>query len=218
MGLADSMAEALIQKKKVEGEHEIVLRLLEQVLENNSISQAEFAKRIGIAKGLANAYFNRCLQKGWIKLRQVPKQRYLYYLTPTGFTEKARLAAEFLTSSYQFYREARADFVDVMASATAQGHQRLAALGAGELAEIALIVSDGASIKIVGFLDGDSARTQISGRPVARELSKLDAADAALLATLSNVAEVYSNFAKAHPSVPIYVPKQLRGLLRDFKK
>ena len=103
------MSDALIQKKRDEGKQEILLRLLEQVEADDSVSQDRFAKRVGIAKGLANAYFNRCLQKGWIRLRQVPKQRFLYYLTPKGFAEKARLTAAFLTSSYQFYRHARED-------------------------------------------------------------------------------------------------------------
>jgi len=86
-----ALSGALIKRKKDEAEQEIVLRLLEHVERHDVVSQDGFAKQIGIAKGLANAYFNRCLQKGWIKLRQVPKQRFLYYLTPKGFAEKARL-------------------------------------------------------------------------------------------------------------------------------
>ena len=114
-------SDTLIQKKRNESQQEIVLRLLEQVEADYSVSQERFAKRIGIAKGLANAYFNRCLQKGWIRLRQVPKQRFLYYLTPKGFAEKARLTAEFLTSSYQFYRNARTDISALMAEAAKDG-------------------------------------------------------------------------------------------------
>ena len=133
------MSDALIQRKRNEREQEIVLRLLENVADDNDLSQDKFAKRVGIAKGLANSYFNRCLQKGWIKLRQVPKQRFLYYLTPKGFTEKASLTAQFLSHSYKFYRDARADLVTTMEMAAAKGHVRLAVLGDGELAEIAAI-------------------------------------------------------------------------------
>lgn len=209
------MAEALIRRKKAEGQHEIVLRLLEEVQENNKVSQAEFANRIGIAKGLANAYFNRCLQKGWIKLRQVPKQRYLYYLTPRGFSEKARLTGEFLSSSFRFYSRARADLADLMVNAAAHGHRRLVAIGAEELAEIALIVADGTSAKLVGFVDPAVPRKQIAGVPVVGDLSQLGQFDAALLTTLTNTSETYRAFVEARPEVTIYVPKMLCGLLLD---
>src|SRR5262245_44901306 len=151
-GQRGGMSDALIKKRRNESKQEIVLRLLEDVAADNALSQDRFAKRIGIAKGLANAYFNRCLDKGWIRLRQVPKQRFLYYLTPKGFAEKARLTGEFLISSYQFYRKVRADMGALMADAASQGHRRLAVLGAGELAEIIAIVSEESEIEILGFV------------------------------------------------------------------
>jgi DNA-binding MarR family transcriptional regulator len=207
------MSEALIQKKKDESQQEILLRLLEHVEADQSVSQDRFAKRIGIAKGLANAYFNRCLQKGWIKLRQVPKQRFLYYLTPKGFAEKARLSAQFLASSYKFYRDARADLGALMGEATEQGHRRLAVLGAGELAEIAAIVSEETSLEIVGFVAPDSARQRIAGRPVVACWSDLEAADGALLATIEDAGAVYESFRQHQPAVTVFVPRQLQGLV-----
>src|SRR3989304_1608586 len=180
------MSEALIQRKKSESEQEITLRLLEQVEADEAVSQDRFAKRIGIAKGLANSYFNRCLQKGWIKLRQVPKQRFLYYLTPKGFAEKARLSAQFLTHSYQFYREARADLVALMMEAARGGHKQLAVLGAGELAEITAIVSEESPVTVAGFIAPESPRRSIAGRPVVATWSELDGAEWAILATLED--------------------------------
>ena len=40
---------------------------------------------------------------------------FFYYLTPKGFAEKASLTAQFLSYSYQFYRDARADDVAIRA-------------------------------------------------------------------------------------------------------
>ena len=209
------MSDALIQRKKAEGDQEIVLRLLEHVAKDDSVSQAQFAKQVGIAKGLANAYFNRCLQKGWIKLRQVPRQRYLYYITPKGFAEKARLTADFLFYSYRFYRDARADLVATMAHATSQGHRRLGVLGEGELAEIAAVVSEEAAVEIVGFVAADGNRTQIAGWPVARDWSELDGAEAALFATLDDARATLNSFRARHADVPVYVPQQIGPLVWD---
>jgi len=207
------VSDALIQKKRNEGQQEIILRLLEQVEADDSVSQDHFAKRVGIAKGLANAYFNRCLQKGWIRLKQVPKQRFLYYLTPKGFSEKARLTAEFLTSSYQFYRHVREEMGSLMAEAAKQGHRRLAVLGAEELAEITAIVSDECPVEIVGFVAPNCPRKQIAGRPVVASWSGLQHADGALLATFENARTAYDTFRAEQPGVPIFVPRQLRSLI-----
>lgn len=212
------MSETFIQRKKNEGEQEIVLRLLEQVEDDGAVSQDRFAKRIGIAKGLANAYFNRCLQKGWIKLRQVPRQRFLYYLTPKGFAEKARLSAQFLTHSYQFYHEARTDLVTLMTEAARQGHKHLAILGAGELAEIAAIVSELAPVSVVGFVAPQCGRRSIAGHPVVASWAELEGAQCALLATLEDTGEVLEAFRAEHPAVPVFIPKQLGSLLARKSK
>ena len=209
------MSEAIIRKKKHEGEQEIVLRLLEHVAKDNGVSQAKFAQQVGIAKGLANAYFNRCLQKGLIKLKQVPRQRYLYYLTPKGFTEKARLTAQFISYSYKYYRTSRADLVATMAQAAAQGHNRIGVVGAGELAEIAAIIGGDAAVEIVGYWAANGSRNRIAGLPVVGDWSALDNAQAALLATLDDVQDMHDAFCRAEPDVPLYVPLQLQALLRE---
>jgi hypothetical protein len=209
------MPDALIQKKRNEREQEIVLRLLEHVADDEALSQAKFANQVGIAKGLANSYFNRCLQKGWIKLRQVPKQRFLYYLTPKGFAEKASLTAQFLSYSYQFYRDARADLNVTMEKAAAKSHKRLAVLGDGELAEIAAIVSDGIPIEIVGFIAAQSGRESIAGQPVVRDWKMIGEADAVILATVDDAKTVFKEFTAANPDVQVYVPSQLDALVWD---
>lgn len=209
------MPDALIQRKRDEREQEIVLRLLEEVASDEELSQARFANQIGIAKGLANAYFNRCLQKGWIKLRQVPKQRFLYYLTPKGFAEKASLTAQFLSASYQFYRDARSDLGQSMQSAVVDGHSRLAVLGDGELAEIAAIICDEYAAEIVAFFKPMSKRKSIAGYPVVSGWNDVDAADAVLLASVEEAKGLYENFRREFPDVPVYVPGQLEALLWD---
>lgn len=212
------MGDALIRKKRLESEQEIVLRLLEHVETADAVSQNGFAQQVGIAKGLANAYFNRCLHKGWIKLRQVPKQRFLYYLTPRGFAEKARITAQFLTHSYQFYRDARTSLIALMRDAGAQGHRHLAVLGDGDFAEITLIVSHDASVEVVGFIAPDSARKRLADRPVVSSWSEIEGADGVVLAAIEDASAVFERFREEQPTVPIFVPEQLRSLLRKQAK
>ena len=74
----------------------IVLGVLDAVERNPSATQRSVARELGIALGLVNAYLNRCLSKGLIKIGQVPPRRYAYYLTPRGMSEKSRLTATYL--------------------------------------------------------------------------------------------------------------------------
>jgi len=211
--IGGDVSEALIQKRKNESQQEILLRLLEHVERGESVSQDGFARQIGIAKGLANAYFNRCLSKGLIKLRQVPKQRFLYYLTPKGFAEKAKLTTQFLTSSYRFYRDARADLVLSFAEAAKLGHRKIAILGCGELAEIAAFVSHETPIEVVGFIVPRSERKILVGRPVVTQWSDIAGADSAMLATIEDAAAALQHFRDEQPAVKVFVPKLLRSLL-----
>jgi DNA-binding MarR family transcriptional regulator len=80
----------------------IVLSGLTSIERDSTITQRALARELGIALGLANAYLRRCVRKGLVKMRQVPINRYAYYLTPQGLAEKSRLTAEYLAVSLDF--------------------------------------------------------------------------------------------------------------------
>ncbi len=88
------MADPKTSSQTANTDGEITLGLLNTVHENTSLTQRSIAQELGIALGLTNAYLKRCVKKGFIKVRQIPRNRYVYYLTPKGFAEKSRLSAE----------------------------------------------------------------------------------------------------------------------------
>jgi DNA-binding MarR family transcriptional regulator len=102
------------------------LRILDAVERDGDQNQRAMAGEAGVALGLANAYLRRCARKGWIKMREAPARRYLYYITPQGFAEKARLTAEYLTSSFEMFRAARGECDKIMESCKRQGRRRIA--------------------------------------------------------------------------------------------
>jgi DNA-binding MarR family transcriptional regulator len=75
-----------IAKLRGANEDEIVLGVLAAVQQDSQLTQRGMANQLGIALGLANAYLKRCARKGYIKVQQIPRRRYAYYLTPTGFS------------------------------------------------------------------------------------------------------------------------------------
>ena len=76
------MAERAGRSPAIDSESEITLGLLEAVQADGALTQRSAASQLGIALGLTNAYLKRCVKKGLIKVKQVPPNRYSYYLTP----------------------------------------------------------------------------------------------------------------------------------------
>jgi DNA-binding MarR family transcriptional regulator len=144
----------------------ILLGLLESVERDGGQSQRRLASELGIALGLVNAYLKRCVKKGLVKVAEVPPRRYAYYLTPQGFAEKSRLTIEYLTSSFSFFRQARADCASTLATAQESGWSRIALAGISDLAEIAVICAVERAITIVAVVDRNSVATAFMGAPV----------------------------------------------------
>src|SRR3970040_2857163 len=124
---------------KADREEERVLELLGAVGKQSKVSQRHLASNMGIALGLANSYLKRCIRKGFIKVSQAPANRYLYYLTPSGFAEKSRLTAQYLSHSLSFYRKAGESCLRVFDQCEHNGWQRLLLCGISDLAEIATL-------------------------------------------------------------------------------
>lgn len=148
----------------------ITLGVLSAIERDSAITQRSLSNELGIALGLANAYLKRCARKGWIKVSQAPLNRYAYYLTPRGFTEKSRLTGEYLRDSLKFFRSARSSCVALFGECRARGQTRIVLAGAGELAEIAVLSAGEAGVEIVAVVDVGAAAAACAGRPVRREL------------------------------------------------
>lgn len=148
----------------------VMLGLLSAVERDSAVTQRHLARELGIALGLANAYLRRCATKGLIKIRQAPLNRYTYYLTPRGFAEKSRLTGEYLAISLDFFRHARRDCAALLDACAERGWRRVVLVGAGDLAEIAILSAAETSIEIVAVID-EAQSKHCAGRPVVRDLA-----------------------------------------------
>jgi DNA-binding MarR family transcriptional regulator len=153
------------QDRETEGDR-IVLGLLNSVDQDGARSQRHFAADLGIALGLVNAYLNRCIKKGLVKASQAPARRYAYYLTPQGFAEKSRLTVEYLSSSFAFFRKAKADCSSMFELARQRHLRRLVLLGISDLAEVAAICAIESGTVLLGAVDPASQLTRFVGMPV----------------------------------------------------
>ena len=189
-------------------DREITLGVLSAVENDAAVTQRSVARDLGIALGLTNAYVKRCIRKGLIKVNQIPPNRYLYYLTPQGFAEKTRLSAEYLTSSFTFFRRARNQCAELMAQCQRRQWQRVALFGASELAEIAVLCNSDVGLELI-VVTGD-ARMRFAGVAAVATLAAAGPVDAVMVTDLENAQEIFASLKTSVPEERILTAPLLR--------
>jgi len=189
----------------LDNEAKITLSLLNMVHDNSATSQRSMAGDLGIALGLANAYLKRCVKKGLIKVNQAPANRYAYYLTPKGFSEKSRLTAEFLSQSFNLFRHARAEGMEMLAQCEAREWKRIALYGISDLTEIMALSAKDFSIELVYVIGDGSVGSEISGIPVVAEISTDTDLDAAIVCAFNDSQAAYDDACTNFPAERVLV-------------
>ena len=105
-----------LQSNRQEDNYFRVLRLLE---ENPDLTQRELADRLGVSVSGINYCLKALMEKGWVKMQNFQnsknKFKYVYVLTPTGFTGKLYLTGRFLKRKIQEYEALRAEIETIEA-------------------------------------------------------------------------------------------------------
>jgi DNA-binding MarR family transcriptional regulator len=187
----------------------IVLNLL-NLVDDGAQSQRRIAEELGIALGLVNAYLKRCIKKGFVKVRHAPARRYAYYLTPQGFAEKSRLTVEYLSYSFSFFREAKADCTRAFALAKERGFQNLVLSGKSDLAEIAILSAVDSGISVVAIVDVSAGGTLFVGKPVVAKHDDLSVSfDAVLITDVSGARRAFDEATERYGTDRVLVPRLL---------
>ena len=186
----------------------ITLDLLSSLEEDGRITQRSLASDLGIALGMANAYLKRCVDKGLVKIKQVPRKRYYYYITPKGFSEKTKLTAEYFISSYGFFRKSKSECEAVFKEASIRKINNILLSDVSELAEIAILSSLDKKINIVGVIDGNEKTYK--GVKVYKSIADAKNIDAILLTSVNNAQKKYNYLLKYIDKSKILVPSFLK--------
>jgi len=200
-----------------EKEEKLTLDLLNAIDQRSDLSQRNLAQHMGIALGLTNSYLKRCARKGLVKVSEAPANRYLYYLTPKGFAEKARLTSHYLADSLTFYRQAGESCSVIFDYCKLNDKGRILLCGVSELAEIALIRAMDAEVMITGIYDPESPLDQLFSKPVWVDLAAVDEYDICLLTNLNSPYVFYKSLIKEVGKDGILIPNVL-GITNKSEK
>ena len=184
--------------------------MLNAVHENSGVSQRSLSNELGIALGLTNAYLKRCVRKGLVKMAQAPANRYAYYLTPQGFSEKSRLTARYLKRSFEFYREARNQCDELLRQCASKRWRRVALAGLGELAEIAVFCSLQHDVELIAVIDSRIGQGEFMNVPIRSSLEAAGSVDAVLLTDVARPQFSYKSLSQNFPPDRILTPLLLK--------
>jgi DNA-binding MarR family transcriptional regulator len=197
----------------------IMLGLLDSVERNGGQSQRHLASELGIALGLVNAYLKRCMKKGLVKASQAPARRYVYYLTPQGFAEKSRLTVEYLSYSFGFFRQAKADCTALFEAARVNGQTRLVLAGKSDLAEIASICALESGVSMVAVVDPAAEESRFLGMPLASSFDQVnDDFDAVVVTDLVTARRTCEQAIERFGEGRVLIPELLRVRLSNQTK
>lgn len=190
------------------------LDFLTAVERGEVVSQQVLSRRVGSAVGLVNALIKRAMRKGYVKAKSAPAKRWAYYLTPRGFAEKSRLVAEYLEVSLSLFRQAREEYERLFRHAERSGLKRIVLLGAGELAEIAVLAANDFDVAVCAILGEGDNRDRIAGCRVVRSFHEAGDFDAVILTDMRAPQESYERLAENFADNRILAPDLLR-VVRD---
>ena len=177
------------REKRDQVEQKVMVNLLSEIEKNPSCTQRGLSQDLGIALGLMNQYVKRCVSKGWVRASQVSPRRMTYFLTPEGFLEKSQMVRDYLAGSLSFFRDAKGQCEEVFAFCETQGWQNIALVGAGDLAEIAHLVSQAMNIETTLVVD----------------MGTLKEFDAVMITDVLNPQSIYDDLKKHLPKERLVV-------------
>jgi len=119
--------EALLEKEVL---------ILKEIEENPVTTQADMARKLGVATGTINWYLKRLAAKGLVKMKRIGHWQWKYILTPKGMAEKARLVEAYVQRSMRLYREKREEARRLLGEVRKAGYRRVRLEGENDLVDI----------------------------------------------------------------------------------
>jgi DNA-binding MarR family transcriptional regulator len=130
-----------------------ILRLMGEIERDGSPSQRELSRRLNISLGLVNTFIKRLVNKGYFKVKTMPRKRVKYLLTPEGLARKSKLTVDYLRYSVNFYKEIKKLILAKYGVMEKNRVKSILFFGAGEVADLAYLYLQLTGIRLAGIID-----------------------------------------------------------------
>ncbi|MFC2091171.1 winged helix-turn-helix transcriptional regulator [Elusimicrobiota bacterium] len=88
------------------------LKVINSIGKNNTPSQRDIAKDVGLSLGLTNILINRLIKKGYVKASKLNAKKVSYMITPKGIKQKAEKSYRFMKRSFSVINDLKGMIVD----------------------------------------------------------------------------------------------------------
>ena len=143
------------------------LTVLSEVQSTPDTSQRRLAKRLGISLGVTNLLLRNMARKGYVRVSRAGWRRWLYALTPAGFSHKVQLMAAYIHRFLNHYQRIRQALREEMEPLALHMESSVAIYGTGEFAELVYLGLRELGIEEVDiFTSGSPDGSRFLGMPV----------------------------------------------------
>jgi len=122
--------------------------LLNEIAQDSLVTQANLAKRLGIAVGSVNWYIKRLVKRGYVKVSHLDRTRLQYDLTSEGMSVFTERALQYARDSLKVYKSFRLQAQGIVAKLQSQGINRAYLHGNDEMMDILRLTCIEANITI----------------------------------------------------------------------
>ena len=105
------------------------LDILERIAQEPDASQASIADQLGVAVGTINWHLKRLVSKGYVKVQRAERRKLRYIITPEGLALRARLALNYIQTSFELYRLVRHRMVKALDEVREAGYSHVRLVG-----------------------------------------------------------------------------------------
>jgi len=174
------------------------LLILDEISKGELTSQRDLSKKLDLALGLVNSYIKNLIAKGYLRVSNISKKNFNYFLTPQGLAEKSRLTYDLLREYNRVFREARGGLKVLFQDLQDSGVKSIVFAGADEVAEIAYLSLQDFDLKFAGIVDSDyGGKTFFKHAILSYERIKELEADCVLLTSFVKRDEIYQRLIAA---------------------
>lgn len=89
----------------IEQDSKILTNIHQALAIDPHANQRELAKKSNISLGQMNAVLKRCMDRGWIAVKNLNMKRVCYYLTPSGMEEVSTRTSRYMMNTFSLMNE-----------------------------------------------------------------------------------------------------------------
>lgn len=148
--------------------------ILDLIEKNPHITQREMSEVIGIAVSMVNSYLDQFEQDNLIKRQKHSTKTVEYFITKKGIERRKLLNIWYLKSSQSIYLQAKDNIYTFLNQIIEKGFKKILMYGAGEVAEIMLVVMNEdykLPLEVLAVVDDNKSKqgTLIVNKPIIKK-------------------------------------------------